>query len=622
MAGLSYMQRRSSGRYEFRKRLPGSLAGQPAPAHVKVAFPELVNPKTGCFKGELVRSLETTDYREAKRRDLREARKALDMFAAAERVLNGQAEGAAVSAASCSPDVDLAVIEAETVAELLSQDDAQRTHGDDRRRLQSREERAQWPDLVPIPEAWTRGMAEDHFIVYGDALEELAGEYRHALSRHDPGIVRAETDQAMRRHGVPIDRTSATYHEIGLVVLKGHVRAYDAMLRRQVGEVVETPALPSRGDKGPKLSEAFELWQQGSDAAGARRPTPRTLIEAEAAMRWFTELHGDMRLGNITKAHARDYQHAMARMPKRLSNKLRALPLPKLLERKLEGHEPRGAATINKTLTMLAAIVSYAKREGLLDAVPGYVNPFDKDVKLRVDKRTEEGRDLFEASDLAAIFGTGVFTEGDRPRAGAQEAAFWIPLIALLSGMRLEEIAGLRLQDLCQDEETRRWVFDINPRGGRSVKTASSIRKVPVHPELQRIGLLDYRQALIAQGKPLDSSLWPGLKSAEGRPLSAQWSKWFGRFIRDKAGITDRRKVFHSFRHTFKRMARDAGIPEELHDAMTGHAGGGGVGKSYGRGVSLRPLIEAMDRIAVPGGASMVVSGLAWRSNRAEGQGQ
>jgi integrase len=331
----------------------------------------------------------------------------------------------------------------------------------------------------------------------------------------------------------------------------------------------------------------------GSRCNGAHKPRPRTVLEAEAAVRWFTELHGDMRLAEITKAHAREYQRALTQAPKR-RNRTRSTPAPK------------GAATVNKSLTMCAAIVSYAQREGLLDAIPGFVNSFGKDVKLRVNKVAEDGRDIFQPSDLTAIVAAGVFTAGERPRAGGGEAAFWLPLIALLSGMRLEEIAGLRVRDLRQDEETGRWVFDVSLDGGRSVKTASSIRKVPVHPELERIGLLLYRQSL-PQGNDAES-LWPGLKATEGRPLSAQWSKWFGRFLRQKVGITDQRKVFHSFRHTFKRMARDAGIPEEIHDAMTGHAGGGGVGKSYGRGVSLRPLTEAMERIKAP----EAVSGLVW----------
>src|SRR5207302_1875673 len=101
----------------------------------------------------------------------------------------------------------------------------------------------------------------------------------------------------------------------------------------------------------------------------------------------------------------------------------------------------RGAGTVNKSLTMLAAIVSYALREGLLDHLPAYVNPFGKDVKVRVDRTPDDGRQIFEPSDLAAIFGAGVYTCGERPKAGGGEAAFWFPIIALLSGMRLEEIA-------------------------------------------------------------------------------------------------------------------------------------------------------------------------------------
>jgi hypothetical protein len=34
--------------------------------------------------------------------------------------------------------------------------------------------------------------------------------------------------------------------------------------------------------------------------------------------------------------------------------------------------------------------------------------------------------------------------------------------------------------------------------------------------------------------------------------------------------------VFHSFRHSFKDACRRAAIPEEIHDAITRHSGGGG----------------------------------------------
>ena len=48
-------------------------------------------------------------------------------------------------------------------------------------------------------------------------------------------------------------------------------------------------------------------------------------------------------------------------------------------------------------------------------------------------------------------------------------------------------------------------------------------------------------------------------------------------------------KVFHSFRHTFKRMTR--GLYEKLHDAITGHSNKDGV---YGRGFSIKSLAKAI----------------------------
>ena len=62
--------------------------------------------------------------------------------------------------------------------------------------------------------------------------------------------------------------------------------------------------------------------------------------------------------------------------------------------------------------------------------------------------------------------------------------------------------------------------------------------------------------------------------------LTRTFSGWW-RDHRRKRGVSDHRKVFHSFRHTFKEACRVAGVGEEVHDALTGHSGGG-VGRTYG----------------------------------------
>jgi hypothetical protein len=56
-------------------------------------------------------------------------------------------------------------------------------------------------------------------------------------------------------------------------------------------------------------------------------------------------------------------------------------------------------------------------------------------------------------------------------------------------------------------------------------------------------------------------------------------------------------------------MTRDAGLYEELHDAITVHAKKDSVGRDYGRGFSIKPLARVMAQIEPP----VDLSGLDWR---------
>ncbi|BEV46449.1 site-specific integrase [Afipia carboxidovorans] len=611
MAALSYMQRRASGTYEFRKRLPESLAGKPAPSHMREDFSDLINLKTGHFKRELVHSLATKDLKEAKRRNHQAALKATQLFDAAVKALVPPT--VAVQPAT----LDLERFGDDVFASLLANDEAERMEGDDRRHLQTPEDRARWPHLVDVPPSTQIGMTPDHFYAYGELLSDLEDDYRAAYAQRDPKIVYPETTRELQKRGIHLSKSSPEFQKAALVVLEAHVRAYDAMAKRQRGEIIPTPIaaresteeLGSRFSKelGPRLSEALNSWAAGGSAHNAKKPNANTIKEAQQAVRYFKELHGDLPLGEIDREKAREFRDAIAKVPASLPRDLRKLPLPELLKRDLSKFRPRMATTVNKIVQVLGGVISRAEREGFLDKVPGFVNPFGKAIRYSVDAH-QARRKHFEKPDLKAIFTSPVYVENERPAGGGGEAAFWFPLIGLLSGMRLDEIAQLRICDLRQDEDTGRWYFDIDRTGGRSTKTGSSIRQVPLHRELKRIGLLKYREVLLKGGAGAEDPLWPCVEAEGERTRSSAWSKWFGRYLRSTCHVTDTTKVFHSFRHTFKRMTRDAGIAEEMHDALTGHSGGG-VGRSYGKGFSLKPLARAMDDVDPP----IALDALEWR---------
>ena len=157
------------------------------------------------------------------------------------------------------------------------------------------------------------------------------------------------------------------------------------------------------------------------------------------------------------------------------------------------------------------------------------------------------------------------FTEGFRPKGGAGEAVAWLPLIAYMTGMRLEKIGPLIKDDIKRQDDI--WFFNLNhvPQKEQVLKKESSRCQIPIHPRLVELELLDFVTS--SNGR-----LFSMLSSAGARQLTASWSQWFGRYLRQVVGISDRRKIFHSFRHTFKDMWREAGISKDLHDRLSGHS--------------------------------------------------
>ncbi|SRR5882724_1703266 len=196
------------------------------------------------------------------------------------------------------------------------------------------------------------------------------------------------------------------------------------------------------------------------------------------------------------------------------------------------------------------------------------------------------------AADLKAIFSPANL----KLRANEGHANYWLPWLALYTGARLEELGQLQVEDVRQEGNV--WYLAIEPGDGKRVKTKSSKRRVPIHPRLIKLGLLSFAQeqkAAVGPDGRSHTNLFPGLVSTSYGSRTAVFSKWWGRHARTVCGIPDPRKVWHSFRHGWKDAARGV-MPEEHHDAITGH-GNGSVGRSYGQGVPLKVLAESMARV-------------------------
>jgi integrase len=264
--------------------------------------------------------------------------------------------------------------------------------------------------------------------------------------------------------------------------------------------------------------------------------------------------------------------------------------------------EGQSVANTNTKLSRLRTLLGWAYQNDLTAS-----NVAER-ISVKVADGGKNKRLPFSLLELQAIFTSSVYANGERPTQGRAEAAYWLPLLGLFTGARLEEIGQLRVSDVQRhsypDQDGKMlsgWFLNItetmDEKGQENrLKNAASERLVPLHPDLEQLGFITYVEKL----KDKTGRVFPELKPNVYGRLTAKWGEWFGRYLRTVCGITDKRKVFHSFRHTFKDYARRARMPEGVQRQIMGHAGKD-VADDYGSGYDLHSLAEAMASYRVPG---------------------
>jgi integrase len=130
----------------------------------------------------------------------------------------------------------------------------------------------------------------------------------------------------------------------------------------------------------------------------------------------------------------------------------------------------------------------------------------------------------------------------------------------------------------------------------KSRKNQNAERDIPLHPILLRAGFLEFVQRQRESGADW---LFPDLKPNKYGKRTYRVSRLFAAYLK-QLGITDDEKVFHSFRHSIRRILRGR-APEEMVDLICGHSDGK-TGRRYGRGADMRPLDEVI-RLIDYGGA-------------------
>jgi hypothetical protein len=177
--------------------------------------------------------------------------------------------------------------------------------------------------------------------------------------------------------------------------------------------------------------------------------------------------------------------------------------------------------------------------------------------KLEVKTDSEsEPYQSFSDHELDIIFNGCVYTGQCFQYQSKKDYMFWLSLIGLFSGMRLNEICQLQLSDVKEFQGIYYLDNNLNFHDpnvpDKTLKgkgpNRAAIRLVPVHDELMKIGFVEFLQA--PRSGVNAHMLFNKLKMSAKGKWYKEPSRSSGEYF-EMLGIKTKHKVYHSFRHNF-----------------------------------------------------------------------
>lgn len=397
--------------------------------------------------------------------------------------------------------------------------------------------------------------------------------------------------------------------------------------------------------------------------ASSSEKRPRTYHDNKLALRLFVELIGDLPLSEITRERAKLFARLLRQIPKNNGKGIYTVPdvsftsngkphhatksmpirqaieladtIKKALDDKRDAYQlgkkvlskkdmerltkRLSPKTINKHLSFFTTLYRWDGTPESIQAVNSFRGLLIRKSEQKRAKANNPKRRGFDDDELSNLFSSPVWTgavsieprwkkgepTAERPLMLFWDAMFWVPLIGLYMGMRREEICCMRASDIATIQNVK--VIRVRGDGDKSAKTFDSIRDVPIHDVLLRIGLEKFIEAM-SDKERLFPELSPDGYGGFGDSFYGSFKPYMDRFIQPKGEV-----VIHSFRHTFITLLSHTGVSLADIRQIVGHEQTGIVDVNY-RGMrspqDLREIINTVD----PGSMSLRLNHL-YREN-------
>lgn len=368
-------------------------------------------------------------------------------------------------------------------------------------------------------------------------------------------------DNADKNDAYDFAQTEVLFHQFVEMTLSGNPELANRMIERN--KPSDPVPMVQQKPSEPLISILIQEYLDENKTSWARKTFEAYQVDLQNC---FLANIEDKPINQFTKQDFLSYREKLKTLPK---------------------HGKKGAAIIsarraNNIIGNISTFFKWCNIER--DVIDGNIAQ-GKSLPTPKAEKNKESRERFTKEDLVKIFSDKLFTKPDSRKLNY----YWVPILAYYTGARLAELSLLKKEDIYQTKEGV-WTISINEKH-RTLKNKTSIRDIPIHDDVLKLGFIEYVQNCKTEDIFESSSIHKRHDDAIG--------KRFGR-LKKSLGFPDS-KVFHCFRNTFIDEVFQQGLDPLLYKDFVGHGQKDITHGTYASRASVHRLKEGLlDKMVFP----------------------
>lgn len=343
--------------------------------------------------------------------------------------------------------------------------------------------------------------------------------------------------------------------------------------------------------------------------------------QRQTILRTFAWLTGDKRLCDYRPSDIEGYKSALQRIPTthRWDGHQQAVEYVLASYPTIPTTNKRNGRTLNRDLSTMERVAKHLSKSSWKPrSGHGRIMDFSEHYVEIKENPLEPERVPWTVDHLKAFFSSRVYLGGggtakrhhatDLPTVW-HDATYWVPVIAAYAYMSREEICGLECEDIVSSADRPYIAVRRNMTKSKDGHTADGLKNlhrdriVPIHPELIRLGFLEYVEAVTAEGH---AAIFPELYQADLKVRGGKrfWQSSFRYQVDAVAAVmplpstvSGKDADFHSFRTYGASHAETTDVKQAIVDLLFGHASAGTNLRKYGRARLTLDEAEYLERL-------------------------